>query len=58
MKMYVMIPIVLILLLFVGCGRKGKVLDGDGTVKSYHQISQEEITALQRFSSRKSKRSH
>ena len=43
LRIYLFIPAVLLVLLFlVGCSVKGQVLDGDGMVRSYSQISQEE----------------
>ena len=41
------IPIALALVLIVGCSmRGGQIMDGDGMVNSYHQISQEEAKTM------------
>ena len=47
MKMYVMIPIIVIAVMLAGCGLiKGQIMDGDGMVNSYHQISQDEAKKM------------
>lgn len=49
MKMYYIIPIVLIVLIVLlvgGCALNGQLLDGDGMVDSYATISQEEAQKM------------
>ena len=46
MKMYYIIPIILILLILTGCAAKGQLLDGDGMENSYTEISQEEAKKM------------
>ncbi len=47
MKKYVIIPLILILVILVGCSLfQGQVMDGDGMVNSYRQISQEEAKEM------------
>lgn len=47
MKMYIVIPIVLVMVLLAGCSmRKNKIMDGDRMVNSYRQISQEEAKTM------------
>ena len=46
MKMYYVIPIVLIVLLVGGCALNGQLLDGDGMENSYAMISQEEAKKM------------
>ena len=46
MKMYYIIPIILILLILAGCAAKGQLLDGDGMENSYTEISQEEAKKM------------
>lgn len=46
MKMYVLILSALALLILGGCALKGQVLDGDGMVRSYNQITQDEAKKM------------
>ena len=38
--------LVMALLFLAGCSSKGKVMDGDGMVRSFHQISQEKAAEM------------
>ena len=40
------IPVILILAIAGGCALRGQIMDGDGMVNSYHQISQDEAKEL------------
>ena len=47
LKMWIVAPTALLILLFIGgCSLRGQVLDGDGMVNSYKQISQEEAAQM------------
>ncbi len=47
MKLLILIiPLILILVVVGGCALRGQVMDGDGMVNSYHQISQDEAREL------------
>lgn len=47
MKMYVVIPIILLMVLLLGCSQiRSQIMDGDGMVNNYHQISQEEAKKM------------
>ena len=48
MKKHVIMPIILVLamVLLVGCGMSGQIMDGDGMVNSYRQISQDEAKTM------------
>ena len=43
---YELLLLIFLLFLFAGCGKKDKVLDGDGMLNSYHQISQAEAKEM------------
>ncbi len=46
MKYKLLFLFVLLLFLPAGCGRKDKVMDGDGMLNSYHQITQAEAKEM------------
>ena len=47
LKMWIVALVALLILLFIGgCSLRGQVLDGDGMVNSYKQISQEEAAQM------------
>ena len=46
MKKTITLFLFLSLLLFAGCSKKDKVLDGEGMLNSYHQISQAEAKEM------------
>jgi len=46
MKKYIIIPIIIITLLLGSCEPDGQVMDGDGMVNSYTQISQDEAKKM------------
>lgn len=47
MKMYFVIPLILVLVLLSGCSmNKDQIMDGDGMVNSYRQISQSEAKTM------------
>ena len=45
-KIYMLIFVILLLLLFGGCGNTGPTVDGNGTENSYTQISQEDAKKM------------